>query len=148
MIKRNIVKLAVVIISLISFSGMAAPLVMAQNCNPSTTQGAIQCGADQAGGNGQSPSQATTNVNDTTKAIINILSAVVGIAAIIMLIISALSYITSNGDSEKIKKAKNTLVYAIIGLVIVALAQVIANFALTEATTPGTLILLRLLGLD
>ena len=62
--------------------------------------------------------------------IINIFSVVVGIVAVIMIIVAGFKYITSGGDSGNITSAKHTLVYAIIGLVVVALSQSIVQFVL------------------
>ena len=47
-----------------------------------------------------------------------------------MIIVSAFKYITSGGDSNKVASAKSSLIYAIIGLVIVGLAQFIVNFVI------------------
>lgn len=69
-------------------------------------------------------------LNNLLKAALNILSVIVGIAAIVMIIIAGLKYITSAGDASGIASAKNTLIYAIVGLVIVALAQIIVKFVL------------------
>lgn len=63
---------------------------------------------------------------------INIFSIVVGVIAVIMIIVGGLKYITSSGDSGNVTSAKNTILYAVIGLVIVALAQVIVRFVLGE----------------
>lgn len=70
------------------------------------------------------------------KDIVNILSVVVGIAAVVMIIFAGFRYITSGGNQESVKTAKQALIYAIIGIVIVALAQIIANFVFTHATNP------------
>jgi hypothetical protein len=51
-----------------------------------------------------------------------------------MIIIGGFQYITSSGDSGKVGTAKNTILYAIIGLVIVALAQFIVRFVLSRVT--------------
>ncbi len=51
-----------------------------------------------------------------------------GIICVIFVIIGAIGYITSSGDSQKLQKAKNTLLYAFIGLAIVALSFAIAGF--------------------
>jgi uncharacterized membrane protein YuzA (DUF378 family) len=67
--------------------------------------------------------------------IVNIFSAIVGIAAVIMIIWGGFKYITSGGDSGKVTSAKNTIIYAIIGLIIVALAQFIVKFVLQKANT-------------
>lgn len=73
-------------------------------------------------------------VNDIITNVINIFSIVVGVVSVIMIIIGGLKYITSGGDSGNVSGAKNTILYAIIGLVIVALAQVIVRFVLTRVS--------------
>jgi hypothetical protein len=77
---------------------------------------------------------ATSNLNELLKDIVNIFSAIVGVVAVIMIIVGGLRYITSGGDSGKVGTAKNTLIYAIIGLVVVALAQIIVHFVFAKAT--------------
>lgn len=64
--------------------------------------------------------------------LVNILSVIVGIVAVIMIIYGGFKYITSGGDSGNVSTAKNTIIYAIIGLVIVALAQFIVHFVLAQ----------------
>lgn len=77
-------------------------------------------------------------LNDTIATVINILSVIVGVIAVIMIIIGGFRYITSGGDSTKVTAAKNTILYALIGLIIVAIAQVIVKFVLGKATTVGS----------
>lgn len=79
---------------------------------------------------------ATSDANNTIKTIINILTAVVGVLAVIMIIIAGFRYVTSGGSDEAVKGAKNTILYAIIGLVVVALAQIIVHFVIHTAATP------------
>lgn len=69
-------------------------------------------------------------INGVITTVIDIFSVVVGVVAVIMIIVAGFKYITSGGDSSKVSSAKTTLVYALVGLVIVALAQVISNFTL------------------
>ena len=76
----------------------------------------------------------TTKVNNIIKTVIDLFSLVVGVVAVIMIIIGGLKYITSGGDSGNITGAKNTILYAVIGLVVVALAQFIVKFVLGKAT--------------
>lgn len=64
------------------------------------------------------------------KKIVNLLSVIVGIVAVIMIIVGGFRYITSGGESSNVSGAKNTLIYAIVGLIIVALAQFIVHFVL------------------
>lgn len=120
------------------FAGLVSTggLVYAADCTPTTTQEAIQCGTDNASG---APKGATPgSLNTTIGNVINLISAVVGVAAVIMLILGGFRYITSSGNQEAVKAAKNTIMYALIGLVIVALAQVIVNFVLDKATQPAS----------
>lgn len=60
--------------------------------------------------------------------IINILLFLAGIAAVIMIIIGGIRYVTSSGDQSQVTAAKNTILYAVIGLVVAALAFAIVNF--------------------
>ncbi len=71
-------------------------------------------------------------INNVIAQVINILSMVVGVVAVIMIIIGGFKYITSAGDSSKVGSAKNTILYAIVGLVIVALAQFIVRFVMSR----------------
>lgn len=94
----------------------------------------LNSGAD-ATDNNPSAEPASTRVDRTIKLVINIFSLVVGVVSVIMIIIGGLKYITSGGDSGNITGAKNTILYAIIGLVVVALAQVVVKFVLERAAT-------------
>ncbi len=78
--------------------------------------------------------EATTRINNALKLVINIFSLVVGVISVIMIIIGGLKYITSGGDSGNVTSAKNTILYAVIGLVIVALAQFIVRFVLARVS--------------
>jgi hypothetical protein len=59
-----------------------------------------------------------------------LVSFVVGIVAVIMIIIGGLQYIMAAGDSAKVNSAKNTILYAIIGVVVAVMAQIIINFVI------------------
>ena len=65
------------------------------------------------------------------KQITNTILYIVGIVAVIMLIIGGIRYVTSGGDSKKVTDAKNTVLYAIIGLVVAFLAFAIVNFVIS-----------------
>jgi len=62
---------------------------------------------------------------------------IVAVIAVIMIIIGGVRYITSGGDSGNVTNAKNTILYAIIGLVVVALAQILVKFVLNKVSTAG-----------
>jgi|SRR3989338_3105474 len=68
----------------------------------------------------------------TLNKIINVISIIVGVVAVIMIIFGGFKYITSGGTAEKVTGAKNTILYGLIGLIIVALAQLIVKFVLNE----------------
>lgn len=65
------------------------------------------------------------------KQITNTILYIVGIVAVIMLIIGGIRYVVSGGDSKKVTDAKNTVLYAIIGLVIAFFAYAIVNFVIS-----------------
>lgn len=91
-------------------------------CNGLATTGS---GCDKG-----SVNEANSSVNNAIRTVINILSLVVGVVAVIMIMIGGLKYVMSSGDSANITSAKNTILYAIIGLVVVAFAQAIVRFVL------------------
>jgi type IV secretory pathway VirB2 component (pilin) len=62
--------------------------------------------------------------------ILNVVYFLAGTIAVIVIIIAGLMYVTASGDSGRVTKSKNTLTYAIVGLVIVILAFAITNFVL------------------
>jgi uncharacterized sodium:solute symporter family permease YidK len=93
-----------------------------------STEAACNAVSDNNGCNTTGP-----NITSIVKTVINILSVLVGVVAVIMIIIGGLKYVTSNGDSNAISSAKNTILYAIVGLVIVAMSQFIVQFVLNKS---------------
>ena len=65
------------------------------------------------------------------RQITNVILYIVGIVAVIMLIVGGIRYVVSGGDAKKVTDAKNTVLYAIIGLVIAFLAFAIVNFVIS-----------------
>ena len=69
------------------------------------------------------------------QTIINIINAVIGILgliAVVVIILGGISYMTSSGDAGKVKKAKDTILYGVIGLVVCVLAFAIVNFVINN----------------
>ena len=66
--------------------------------------------------------------------ITNTILYIVGVVSVIMLIYGGLRYVISGGDSKKVTDAKNTILYAIIGLIISILAFAIVNFVINAVT--------------
>lgn len=113
---------------------VAAPLFMQSGIafaacatGGNTPQGQILSGAGAAG------NCNATSVNTLAKDIISILSILVGIAAVIMVIYGGFRYVASGGDAGKVAAAKSTLIYALIGLAVAALAQLIVHYVFTKA---------------
>ena len=72
---------------------------------------------------------------DLKTLVIGIINGVVGVLAlvcVIVIIIGGVNYMTSSGDAGKVKKAKDTILYGVIGLVVCVLAFAIVNFVITN----------------
>lgn len=67
-----------------------------------------------------------------TSGIINLVFGLVGIVAAIVLVIGAVNYTISQGDANKIAKAKHTIMYGLIGMLIVLASFVIVNFVMSK----------------
>lgn len=74
----------------------------------------------------------------TISEITNVLLYVMGAIAVIMIVIGGLRYVISGGNSTQITAAKNTILYAVIGLVIAMLAYAIINFVLGTFSGSGS----------
>jgi hypothetical protein len=93
--------------------------------------------AQVSSGIGATESAASTADGDLSTIInntINILLFIVGAAAVIMLIIGGIRYILSSGDQTAVAAAKNTILYAIIGVIVAMLAYAIVNFVFTTVS--------------
>jgi len=74
----------------------------------------------------------TTDLTNNIITIINSVIGVLGLAAVVVVILGGIQYMTSTGDAGKVKKAKDTILYGIIGLVICVLAFAIVNFIIAN----------------
>jgi hypothetical protein len=97
----------------------------------------IQSGIDQAGTGGGLNTNAWT-INNIIQIVLNILTIIVGALAVAFIVIGGIKYITSGGDEKKVASAKNTLLYAIIGLVVAIAARVIIGVVLRALNLGGT----------
>ena len=69
---------------------------------------------------------------DTLQTILQIIFVTIGALAVLLIIIAGLGYITAQGEPTKVSQAKNALLYALIGLVLAASAELIVNFVLNR----------------
>ena len=72
----------------------------------------------------------TVEASSIVQRVINIILYVVGVLSVVMIIIGGIRYTASAGDQAAVTKAKNTILYGIVGLVIALLAYAIINFVL------------------
>lgn len=75
------------------------------------------------------PDKTDTLVDDVTTIINNII-LVLGLVCVVVMIIGGINYMTSSGDAGKVKKAKDTILYGLIGLVVCVLAYALVNFVI------------------
>lgn len=85
------------------------------------------CEGVKAAGGGQCDGD---RLSEFLKEIVNILLFVIGTISVIMIIVGGLRYVLSGGDSNSVTAAKNTVLYAVIGLVVAIMAYAIVNFVL------------------
>lgn len=78
------------------------------------------------------PVEGDDNLIGNITNILNAVIGVLGIVAVIVIVLGGIQYMTSAGDPGKVKKAKDTILYGIIGLVICVLAFAIVNFVITN----------------
>lgn len=90
----------------------------------------VQEGAEAARADGM-PTELIGD-NGVFSRLTNTILLIVGLISVIMLVYGGLRYILSGGDSKKVTDAKNTILYAIIGLIISLLAFAIVNFVLNS----------------
>lgn len=73
-----------------------------------------------------------TSVGTVIKNAINTLLYLLGAAAVIVIVIAGILYVTSGGETAGVTRAKNMLLYAVVGLVIALLAYAIVNFVISR----------------
>jgi len=92
----------------------------------------VQKGADDATKDSGIKSAKVADAPTLVSTVTNALLFIIGAISVIMIIVGGIRYVISNGDSAQITAAKNTILYAVIGLVIALLAYAIVNFVVTN----------------
>lgn len=95
-------------------------------------EGSVNPDATTLAGCNIAAENSANNLFQTVNSAINVVLGVIGIVAVIVIIIGGVSYLTSQGDAGKAAKAKNTILYGIIGMFIALLAFAIVNFVLSS----------------
>ena len=132
--RRVVKKKITVYTSLVASFAIALAIVVA----PPTFafEGSINDGVEAARGKDQ-PSELFGN-SGIFSTITDVLLFVLGAISVIMIIIGGLRYVVSGGNSNNVTAAKNTILYAIVGVIIAMLAYAIINFVLGSFTGNGT----------
>lgn len=140
MIGLGMIKKITIIASIVSLLAIAFPLAPAvvQAQNPA------QRACDGVGGTWD-PGEGTcssggqdSDIGSIFKTIANVLLLIIGSVAVIMLIIGGIRYVVSAGDSNALQGAKNTILYAIIGIVVAFMAFAAVNFVIGQLDSGGS----------
>lgn len=122
--------LLVVPLLALAFSAVASPSVVlaatAATCDE--TNLTMGSGAACAAGTGQENTKLFGAEDSIFKTVTNILLFLVGAISVIMLILGGIRYVISSGDQAQVTAAKNTILYAIVGIVIAFLAYAAVSF--------------------
>jgi hypothetical protein len=128
-------KLALVIQAAVLAAGfgvaaLSAPgaLAAAGTCNPDLTTAPLQSGADCSHAAGTSSNLFAQG--GVFQIAANTLIFLVGAVAVIFLIIGGLRYVISNGDAKNVEAAKNTILYAIVGIVVAVISFALVQFVI------------------
>ncbi len=114
------------LLSVFAFGAMPA-MVGAQSSKTAVCEG-----LGIASGKSCDDPKADKTVEDTIKLAIRIFELIIGVIALFTIITAGLNYINSGGDGSKTATAKNRIMYAAIGLIVVALAETIVQFTLNR----------------
>ena len=116
--------------------GVAAPVYAAPE--PATGCDVVTTGGISHGAECAKPTNAPSQLfgpNSIFVTITNIMLFIIGAIAVIMLIIGGIRYVVSAGDQNAVTSAKNTILYAIIGIVVAFLAYAAVNFVSSQLTS-------------
>lgn len=124
-------KLQSTVLTIAALVGLATPVLVPVTVGAQADPAkSISEGVTKIGG-------GTAGEEDLTKGItnvVNVLLFILGAIAVIMIIIGGIRYTTSNGDAGNTKAAKDTILYAVVGLVVAILAYAIVNFVIGAFT--------------
>ena len=100
-------------------------------------EGGAPAGVNAARGD-NTPSNLVNGDSSIVRRAINIMLFGVGVLSVVMLIFGGFRYVISGGKKESVTNAKNTILYAIIGLLVAVFAYAIINFILGAALSGGS----------
>lgn len=98
------------------------------------TTGAVKAQSIQEGISAAQTDENPESIEGIIENVINILLFIVGAAAVIMLIIGGIRYVVSAGDQQAVANAKNTILYAIVGIIVAVLAFAAVQYVFDAVT--------------
>ena len=135
-IKKAMLTLLAVPMLAAGVAGLVAPHVGAAAASDNGL--GLRKGVGSAKGNDQvsclfgSEKEGCTEGSGIFQIIVNVILFIVGAVAVIMIVIGGVRYTVSNGDSNAVQGAKNTIMYAIVGLVVAIIAYALVNFVVVN----------------
>ena len=134
---KSIIKKSLQALLIIPVLALGASFALGVTSSPAAL---AQCTNDASGGitGGANCAQGEDQQSDLFgesgifKTITNVLLFIIGAISVIMLIIGGIRYTTSNGDTGAVTTAKNTILYAVIGIIVALLAYALVNFVITS----------------
>jgi hypothetical protein len=130
-IKKSLQSMLIVPVLALGVS-LVAPVFEPVNTYAQGAEGGLAGGAQSARGEDQQ--ENLFGEGGLFQTITNVLLFVIGAISVIMLIIGGIRYVLSGGDSSAVTSAKNTILYAVIGIVVAILAYAMVNFVITSFT--------------
>lgn len=106
-----------------SSSAYAAPAAQTNNVTENVKNGLKATGASN-----------NKTLQQNIKTVVNVILFLLGAIAVIMVILGGVRYVLSNGEASQVTAAKNTILYAVIGLIVALLAYAIVNFVVDQFT--------------
>ena len=129
-ILTNIAKIGVFVPAFALLAGLAVPVATTYANNCDVSGGGITGGKDCAR-NVEQPENLFNGDDSVFQTVTNVMLFLIGAISVVMLIYGGIRYTISQGDSTAVTNAKNTIMYAVIGIVIAILAFAIVNFVVT-----------------
>lgn len=139
--KKLLLSIAAAVLTVVGLSGVAAmsPAYAYTCMNGDIKDSMSSCpefdsttGGTSSGLYGAGDTSGNKTLTGVAKTIINVIIGVVGFVAVAMMIMGGISFITSQGDTAKVTKARNTILYGVVGLVVAVLAFAIVNFVMSS----------------
>jgi len=137
-------KIVMIVVSAVAVLGMGAAILAPtavyagdDSCAGLPSKQIAACSACVAGGytwaNGKCD-EGGQDLNSIIHTVINVMLFIVGILSVIMIIFGGIRYVTSAGNKTQVDNAKNTIIYAVVGLVVAIVAFALVQWVFTSLT--------------